>query len=172
MARNIEIKAHVRDFYDIMIRLEGLADGPAKIISQEDIFFRSSYGRIKIRIIACESAQLIFYDRPDTSSPKRSEYHILEVEDPVALKRILESAFGVRGSVRKVRYLYTIGQTRAHVDTVKGLKGWFLELEIVLGHGQSDEEGVKIAKAFMVKLGVSKSDLLEGSYLDMIESRA
>lgn len=82
------------------------------IISQEDIFFRSSHGRLKLRISSYEGTQLIYYNRPDTPGPKHSEYHIYEIEDPTALKRILELAYGLRGVVRKVRHLYMIGQAR------------------------------------------------------------
>ena len=171
MPRNIEIKARVRDFHVTKRRLEELVDGPVEIISQEDIYFQSSHGRLKLRIISSERAQLIYYDRPDNPGPKRSEYQLSEIDAPAAMKRILESACGVRGVVRKVRHLYMIGLTRVHLDTVEELDRWFLELEVVLSPDQSDEEGMAIAKALMKKLDVLEHDLLEGSYLDMIESQ-
>ena len=39
---------------------------------------------------------------------------------------------GVRGVVKKERWLYMVGQTRVHVDDVQGL-GHFMELEVSLG---------------------------------------
>ena len=36
---------------------------------------------------------------------------------------------GIKGDVKKTRYLYMVGQTRVHVDEVEGL-GNFMELEV------------------------------------------
>ena len=77
-------------------------------------------------------------------------------------------ALGVRGVVRKKRYLYLAGQTRIHLDDVEGL-GQFMELEVVLRDGQSDADGQSIAEDLMAKLGVRTEDLLEGAYMDLLE---
>jgi adenylate cyclase class IV len=71
--------------------------------------------------------------------------------------------------VRKTRYLYLVGQTRVHLDDVDGL-GQFMELEVVMRPGQPDSEGQAIASDLMAKLGVEQADLLEGAYMDLIES--
>jgi predicted adenylyl cyclase CyaB len=76
----------------------------------------------------------------------------------------------VRGVVKKIRYLYMVGKTRIHLDDVEGL-GHFMELEVVMGEAQSDAEGQAIAKDLMRKLGVREDALLEGAYMDLIESR-
>ncbi|HET9912673.1 MAG TPA: class IV adenylate cyclase, partial [Anaerolineales bacterium] len=80
-------------------------------------------------------------------------------------------AYGIRGFVRKTRYLYLVGQTRVHLDDVEGL-GQFIELEVVMREGQSDAEGQVIAEDLMERLGVARSDLLEGAYMDLLESSA
>lgn len=77
-------------------------------------------------------------------------------------------ALGVRGVVRKTRYLYMVGQTRIHLDDVEGL-GHFMELEVVMREGQSDAEGQAIAEDLMRRLGVRKDAWLEGAYMDLIE---
>jgi predicted adenylyl cyclase CyaB len=112
---------------------------------------------------------LIYYLRSDQEGPKRSDYHIFETPDPENLKRILQLAYGIRGVVRKTRYLYIVGQTRLHLDNVEGL-GQFMELEVVMQEAQSDAVGQKIAEGLMSSLGVEKGDLLEGAYMDLIES--
>ena len=89
--------------------------------------------------------------------------------DTENLKRVLQLAYGIRGVVRKTRYLYIVGQTRVHLDDVEGL-GHFMELEVVMQEAQSDAVGQKIAEGLMNSLGVGKSDLLEGAYMDLIES--
>ncbi|MFN2187221.1 MAG: CYTH domain-containing protein, partial [Candidatus Promineifilaceae bacterium] len=81
----------------------------------------------------------------------------------------LESALGIRGIVRKRRWLYWVGNTRLHLDIVEGL-GAFVELEVVLSTGQRIEEGEAIATSLMERLGISKGDLIEGAYIDLLES--
>ncbi len=170
MPANIEIKARVRNFADICQRAEALSGAVGEVIPQVDTFFRVDKGRLKLRDLGAGRAQLIFYQRPDRDGPKRSDYHIAAIADPENLIRVLSMAYGIRGVVKKTRYLYLVGQTRVHVDNVEGL-GHFMELEVVLRDGQADAEGQAIAEDLMQKLGVQKSDLLEGAYMDLIEKR-
>ena len=170
MPANIEIKAHARNFDEIRRRAEALGDKPVQVIPQEDIFFNTPQGRLKLRILSADKGQLIYYTRPDQEGPKRSDYHLYQTSDPGNLRHLLELAYGIRGVVRKTRYLYLVGQTRLHLDDVEGL-GQFMELEVVLEEGQSDAEGQEIAEGLMARLGVERSDLLEGAYMDLLESR-
>lgn len=169
MPSNIEIKARAQRFEEIRRRAEQLSDTPVQIIPQEDTFFNTPQGRLKLRVLAEDDGQLIYYTRPDQEGPKRSDYQISRTSDPANLKRVLALAYGIRGVVRKTRYLYLVGQTRVHLDDVEGL-GQFLELEVVMREGQSDAQGQAIAEGLMRSLGVEKSDLLEGAYMDLLES--
>jgi predicted adenylyl cyclase CyaB len=169
MPANMEIKARVHDFDALRVRAAALSDTPVQIISQEDMFFNAPAGRLKLRVLAAERAQLIFYNRPDSSGPKRSDYHIYETVEPEALKHVLALALGIRGVVRKTRYLYLAGQTRIHLDDVNGL-GQFLELEVVLRPQQAEADAQAFAADLMAKLGVADADLLEGAYMDLIEN--
>ncbi|HEY2979688.1 MAG TPA: class IV adenylate cyclase [Anaerolineales bacterium] len=168
MPSNIEIKARARDFGGLRERAGKLSDAPVSILQQEDTFFNTPQGRLKLRVLAAGRAQLIYYERADQDGPKRSDYHLFETDDPQNLKTTLTLAYGVRGVVKKTRYLYLVGQTRVHLDHVEGL-GDFLELEVVMQDGQSDSEGQAIAEDLMRKLGISRDDLLEGAYIDMLE---
>jgi predicted adenylyl cyclase CyaB len=167
---NIEIKAYARNFAEIRRRAEVLSDQPGAVLSQEDTFFNTAQGRLKLRLLSPKEGQLIYYTRPDQEGPKRSDYHISLTADPENLRRVLGLAYGIRGVVRKRRYLYLIGQTRVHLDDVEGL-GQFMELEVVLREGQSDAEGQGIAEGLMASLGVTRGDLVEGAYMDLLESR-
>jgi predicted adenylyl cyclase CyaB len=169
MPSNIEVKARVRNFADIQTRAAALSDTPVEVIPQEDTFFHTPQGRLKLRVLPGEMGQLIYYTRPDQEGPKRSDYHISHTSDPRNLKRVLELAYGIRGVVRKTRYLYLVGQTRVHLDDVDGL-GQFMELEVMMREGQSDIEGQAIAEDLMSRLGVEKSDLLQGAYMDLLET--
>jgi predicted adenylyl cyclase CyaB len=168
MPANIEIKARVRDMAGMRARAEALSDTPVHVIPQKDTFFHTNKGRLKLRWLQPDQAQLVYYERPDQDGPKRSNYHIYATSDPQGLLTTLTLALGVRGVVRKTRYLYLCGQTRIHLDDVEGL-GQFVELEVVLREGQSDAEGQSIAEELMARLGVQKEDLLEGAYMDLLE---
>ena len=168
MPSNIEIKCYARNFDEIARRAQALSDTPVEITSQEDIFFNAPQGRLKLRILSADAGQLIYYTRPDQAGPKRSDYHIALTSDPGNLKHALELAYGIRGVVRKTRYLYLIGQTRVHLDEVEGL-GQFMELEVVLRDGQTDSEGQAIAEGLLTNLGVERGDLLESAYIDLLE---
>ena len=170
MATNIEIKARVHDFQALQARAKALSDTPLQVIPQEDTFFNVPRGRLKLRQLAPDFGQLVYYERTDASGPKRSDYLLAGTSDPSALKAALTAALGVRGVVRKTRSLYMAGQTRIHLDEVEGL-GDFMELEVVLRSGQSDVEGQAIAEELMDKLGIQRGDLLEGAYIDLIEAR-
>jgi predicted adenylyl cyclase CyaB len=167
MPSNIEIKAHPRNFEEIKSRAEKLSDVPVQVIPQEDTFFNTPHGRLKLRVLA-DHAQLIYYTRPDQDGPKRSDYHITRSTDPENLKHVLELAYGIRGVVKKTRYLYLVGQTRVHLDDVEGL-GQFMELEVVMADDQSDAEGQAIAEDLMSALGVESGDLIDGAYMDLLE---
>ncbi len=171
MPTNIEIKARVHDMPALRRRAEGLSDTPVQVIPQEDTFFHTPTGRLKLRVLKPDQAQLVYYERPDQDGPKRSNYHIFETPDPENLKTALCMALGVRGVVRKTRYLYLAGQTRIHLDDVEGL-GQFMELEVVLRPDQTDSEGQAIAEDLMARLGIRKEDLLEGAYMDLLEKSA
>ena len=168
MPTNIEIKARASDFIALGERAQQLSNSPARTISQTDTFFVTDKGRLKLRELGSGAAQLIYYERPDQDGPKRSDYHLFETTDPEPLKSVLSRALGVRGTVRKVRTLYLVGQTRVHLDEVENL-GQFLELEVVLGPDQSEQEGRAIAARLIADLGIHTDDLLEGAYIDLLE---
>ncbi len=141
-----------------------------QLIPQVDTFFTTPRGRLKLRELAPDRGQLVYYERSDQGGPKRSDYRIFETQDVVGLRETLALALGVRGVVRKKRSLYLIGQTRLHLDEVDDL-GQFMELEVVLKPGQSEGEGMRIAQDLMAQLGVREDDLLEGAYMDLLEQR-
>jgi adenylate cyclase class IV len=57
------------------------------------------------------------------------------------------------------------------MDAVEGL-GDFMELEVVLGEGESTVQGELDAERLMAALGVTQSDLIERAYIDLIEARS
>jgi len=170
MPTNIEIKARARDFNILKRRAEQLSGSPAQTILQTDTFFLTETGRLKLRELGDGAAQLIYYERPNEGGPKRSDYHLFETGDPSQLKSVLSRALGVRGTVKKVRSLFLVGQSRVHLDEVEGL-GQFLELEVVLRPDQTEDEGRAVAERLISDLGLETRDLLEGAYIDLLEKK-
>jgi predicted adenylyl cyclase CyaB len=167
VGRNVEIKARVANQGAIRRRAEALADGPAELLVQEDTFFACPEGRLKLRRFGDGNGELIFYRRVDTAGPRESEFFKAPVSDPDALCETLGAALGVLGQVHKRRELHLVGQTRIHLDEVEGL-GWFLELEVVLQEDQAPAEGERIANELMAALGITRADLVDVAYVDLI----
>lgn len=168
MLRNIEVKARANDFarqHALARELAGGAD--PQLIEQLDVFFRCPKGRIKLRYLSPDRGELIFYERPDEEGPSLSRYVIAPTSAPDALEQALTAAYGVAGRVKKTRHLYRAGQTRIHLDEVEGL-GQFLELEVVLGEGQSAAEGEAIAASSSKALGIEPSDRVDVAYVDLL----
>lgn len=166
MKRNVEIKASVTDLTAIEERAAKLADQGPMVLEQEDAFFHCPRGRLKLRRLPGR-AELIAYERPDAAGPKQSRYVVHPTSDPDGLQSALTLALGVRGVVRKRRTLYLVGPTRVHLDRVEGL-GDFVELEVVLAEGQDPGEGFAAAQHLMAELGISKDQLIEGAYIDLL----
>ena len=171
MPLNIEIKARVEDLGALRERVRALAQPDAVVLRQEDTFFHVPSGRLKLRVIDDAHGELIYYQREDAPGPTQSEYLISPAAGHDALKAVLSSALGVRGVVRKKRELFTIGRTRVHLDDVEGL-GAFMELEVVLAPGESPEAGHAEAQGLLEALLIQPGDLVDGAYIDLIESRA
>lgn len=167
MARNVEIKARVADLPALESRVRALADEGPSELEQDDMFFACPTGRLKLRQLAPDRGQLIYYERADVAGPKLSSYFIAPTSDPAALRETLVRALSVVGRVRKRRRLYMIGQTRVHLDQVEDL-GAFMELEVVLSDTNSTEHGEAVAAALLDRLGVPVADLVEGAYLDLL----
>jgi adenylate cyclase class IV len=171
MPRNIEIKARIDTIEALLPRARALADGEAEAIEQHDTFFRVTQGRLKLREFADGSAELIHYHRGDGSDARPSDYVRVPVPDAAALREALARACGVLGRVRKRRLLLRLGQTRLHLDRVEAL-GDFIELEVVLREGQSDDEGRAIAEGWMQRLGLQHAPRLGGAYMDLMRAAA
>jgi predicted adenylyl cyclase CyaB len=171
MPRNIEIKARIQERRTLEALVAGLADSGPEEIAQEDIFFNTRHGRLKLRIFDEHRGELIYYEREDQAGPKVSSYSRLPTNHPSDIREMLASACGISGIVRKQRRVYLLGNTRIHLDDVQGL-GQFLELEVVLTPDQEPLTGREIAEQLMNRLGVQKSELIECAYVDLVLSRA
>lgn len=170
MAQNVEIKAKVDDPASFEKIARRLTKSNGEIIHQTDTFFTVPQGRLKLRDFGKQKGELIRYHRPDADGPKVSDYAISPTNDPQGLADLLAAVLPVLGIVRKKRTLFLAGRTRIHLDDVHDL-GWYMELEVVLSDGESIESGERETLRLMESLGVKKTDLVEGAYLDLALAR-
>ncbi|MEA3409614.1 MAG: class IV adenylate cyclase [Candidatus Eisenbacteria bacterium] len=167
MGRNVEIKARAGDFAAQRKKAGALSGAPPEFLSQEDTFFRSKRGRLKLRRLSKSEGELIYYERPDVSGPSESRYMILPTREPAELTAALSKALGVSGVVRKRREVYHVAGTRVHMDEVEGL-GEFVELEAVLETDESLDDGRRRVDELMGALGIEEHDLVDAAYIDLL----
>lgn len=142
--RNVEIKARLTHLESAQARLRDIGAEECGVLVQCDTFFKCNAGRLKLRVHGNGTGQLIYYERPDKTDAKTSHYLISETGEPQGLLETLSAALGIAGEVRKTRRLYTIGQTRIHLDQVESV-GDFVEIEVVLEPSQTEERDTEIA---------------------------
>ena len=170
MPANVEIKARIDSVEALLPLARALSDDEhLQLIHQDDTFFDAPHGRLKLRVFGDGSGELIHYQRADADGPKVSDYMLAPVPEPESLREVLTRACGLLGRVRKERILVLVGATRIHLDRVQGL-GDFLELEVVLGDGQTEAEGAAIAQALMAQLRIDPTQRVRGAYLDLLRA--
>ena len=164
---NVEIKARCADAA-AMSRAVGAAGAVwESSIEQVDTYFKVHNGRLKLRRDGAREA-LIFYRRPDDSSPKVSRYELVPIASGQQIGFMLEQALGVKTVVRKRRQLWRLDNIRIHLDEVEGL-GSFIEFEVEVWPGR-DVAGCRAqAFALLGRLEIPESDLLAGSYSDLVD---
>jgi adenylate cyclase class IV len=167
MRRNVEIKARIESVESLLPRVAAISDRGPFEIDQDDTFFLCPNGRLKLRAFSSAEGELIFYHRADSAGPKESFYVLSPTSSPDSLRDLLSLACGQAGRVRKHRTLFLAGRTRIHLDRVEGL-GHFLELEVVLEDDEPALEGARVAEALLENLGIPRSQLVEGAYLDLL----
>jgi adenylate cyclase class IV len=165
--RNLERKNRCADLDTVRTALAALPAQSEGIQIQTDTYFRVARGRLKLREIQGETAVLIWYERPDQAAARLSRYHLVPVNEPVALKTALTLALGARGEVCKRREVQHWHNVRIHLDLVAGL-GSFLEFEAVLGDGE-DEAASRERLAYLgCVLGLDAGADVPGSYADLL----
>lgn len=170
-ARNIELKARLSDPQAASVIARSLAKDPPERQHQVDTYFAAAHGRLKLREIEGRGAQLVWYARCDQAAAKSSDYRLVSVSEPAALKQALAAALGVVQVVEKVRQVYFYENVRIHLDEVVGL-GSFLEFEAVLGPGIDDAAGRAQVEFLQSAFRLRAADLIENSYSDLLSKRS
>ena len=161
---NLELKAHCADLGRARERARALATRWLGVDHQVDTYFRTAAGRLKLRESSLSGAQLVPYLRADAPQARRSDYLVVPVPDPEAMRRLLTELLGIHRIVRKHREIGLFENVRIHLDQVEGL-GDFVELEAVWDGGGAGEAEQHAKLAFLrERLGIADGDLVAASY--------
>jgi predicted adenylyl cyclase CyaB len=165
--RNVELKARCASLADARSTAERLGARLLGELQQRDTYFHCREGRLKLREIDGQTAQLISYERPNEATSRSSHYRLVPIEHPHALSAALTDTLGVRTVVEKSRVVYLYRNVRIHLDTVRGL-GTFLEFEAVLDANHDAAEGHRLVDQLQREFTIRPEDLLTHSYSDML----
>jgi predicted adenylyl cyclase CyaB len=165
--RNLEIKARLSDRGVARRQVQQISTDRIGQQVQTDTYFHCRSGRLKLREITGRSAQLIWYDRPDSTDPKTSRYHLADVNDPETVKAALAAGLGVKCIVKKRREIFLYRYVRIHLDQVYQL-GDFIELEAVMQPDTSFDEAERLLRDLIEQVGIDLQQLVESSYCDLL----
>ncbi len=166
--KNLELKSNCSDADKIRRLVHKLGAEYHKTMHQLDTYFTVPRGRLKLREIDGEVAQLIHYERENQHNSRYSDYEIVDIADSAEFKNIMAVALGVRAIVDKVRELWMYGNTRIHIDNVTEL-GHFVELETVITN-QTDTEARAEHNFVKQMLEIDDLELVSESYGDFMFS--
>ncbi len=174
--RNIELKMRVDSLDAVRPIISQLADERLPDERQVDTYFHARHGRLKLREIegtrypGGRAAQLIWYEREDQAAARDSHYQLVAVADSPNLKTALERAWGIRGTVSKLREIFLYRNVRIHLDQVERL-GVFLELEAVVGPQADATVSEARLKWLLERLPIDTRSYVAMSYADLLLPR-
>jgi len=164
---NIEIKARTIDQEKVRDILKSNNAEFMGVDHQVDTYFKVGSGRLKLREGKIEN-HLIHYDREDKRGPKKSSVLLYKYSPDQNLKEILTMSLGIFTVVDKEREIYFIENVKFHLDNVKGL-GIFVEIEAIDKDGSIENEKLlEQCNYYLNLLNISKDDLVENSYSDLM----
>lgn len=167
--KNLEIKGKIENREEFQHLVEDSGAKYVETISQEDVYFHSKSGKLKLRIFSSSSSELIYYDRNEEQGKQRwSFWDAYPLDDPRKLEKILSKSLGVRAVVIKERALYTYKNARIHLDRVKNLGEYFeIESRVV----DTEKQAAQTLEELIEKLEIYADNLMNCSYVDLIEKQ-
>jgi predicted adenylyl cyclase CyaB len=167
--RNIEVKIRVRELAPIRVAVLAAGARSRGVEAQIDRYYELAGGRrVKLRVRDGATAEMIRYDRPETSGVRASTYEVTPVRDPDAGVCMVPKDAPV-SIVRKRRELLVIDNVRIHLDDVDGL-GTFLELEAVVDPAHDDDTCRRQVSALLDTLGLATIEPIRASYGELVRA--
>lgn len=165
--KNIELKARCPNLDDTRAKAKSLGATFAETMNQVDTFFFTRGGRLKLREINGQRAELIAYHRANHAESRASEYTVIPVSDAPTVKQALGKTLGVKQQVIKTRELWMWRNVRIHLDQVKGL-GSFLEFEAVVSPEADETASNRNIAELRTALQIQNHQLIGQSYADLL----
>lgn len=176
----VEVKAKIDNFDDIIERLNKLNAEKTKTEYQEDIYFNSPVcdfantdEALRIRKTKSENYERLYitYKGPkiDSKSKTREEVE-MEIEDENKCKKIFENlGFKEVRTVIKNRTYYKIDNFEISLDDIKGLDP-YMEIEITLEDNSDYNEAQESIFEMFKKLEITDG-FERTSYLELLENK-
>lgn len=165
--QNLELKAHCPDPENFKKRAEELHPHHHELLNQKDIYYETKSGRLKLRLINGDQAQLIHYFRPDQNENRISEYFIQTITPAETAESFFDRIFTRWKVVEKTRHVYLYQNARIHLDMVTGL-GNFAEFEIVGNNHDISQEDRNLYLYLKQFFRISPEHQIQGSYSDLL----
>lgn len=165
---NLEAKFRLPDHAAAQAAAIAIGYRPEAVLNQRDTFFVVATGKLKLRE-EDQRSYLIGYGRVERDGLQLSDYQLVPVPDPAAMRTLLAGTLGVLAEVRKRRTLLLCRNVRLHLDVVEGL-GLLGEIEAVVPDGGDPEAERAFVDTTLAALGVGRAQLIEGSYFEMAPS--
>ncbi|MCX7070511.1 MAG: class IV adenylate cyclase [Gammaproteobacteria bacterium] len=162
---NLEAKFRLPDHAAAQAAAIAIGYRPEAVLNQRDTFFVVATGKLKLRE-EDQRSYLIGYGRVERDGLQLSDYQLVPVPDPAAMRALLAGTLGVLAEVRKRRTLLLCRNVRLHLDEVDGL-GLLGEIEAVVPDGGDPEAERAFVDTTLAALGVGREQLIEGSYFEM-----
>jgi predicted adenylyl cyclase CyaB len=164
LKKNYEIKCRIDDRKKVTEIKKALSKYKHSIEKQTDIYYKTSNGRLKLRIIDDTSGSLIQYNRAEKKNKRISKYTISKTKDFRELDFILKKQFDTLVTVIKKRDVYINKNVRVHLDKVKNL-GSYLEIEIIY---ERLSDAKKQMQELITKLELDETKFIKESYSDLL----
>jgi adenylate cyclase class 2 len=168
--RNVELKARLADLGRARAVAVALGARPEATLGQIDRYYELAGGRrLKLRTCPGRTAELIRYERPETTGIRTSHWQATPVHD-TAEGVCLVPRTPPLVVVRKQREVLRLDNVRIHLDRVEGL-GTFLELEAVVDAAHDEVTCRRRIDEISRSFGLGTADLIRASYADLLRAR-
>lgn len=164
--QNIELKVRHPDLARVRTAAAALGARYTWTRTQRDTYYAVRSARLKVREMP-DRAELIWYQRPDGTSPRPSHYTLQPLRDAAAARALLAALYPPAGVVEKVRELWLWRNVRVHLDTVQGL-GTFVELEGVVGPDVDEAASRAHVDTAIAALALDRCAPVPQSYGDLV----
>lgn len=158
--KNLELKIDAKE-----INIEYISKYYIETLIQKDTYFQTRTGRLKLREEKGKGAYVIYYNRPDVSNEKISDYIFYPIENSELFFQVFGNALKEEIVIEKERKLYIYKDARIHFDTVKNL-GNFLEIEVILK--KDNETAQEIMNELVNILNIKKENSISYGYREML----